>query len=129
MELERPALAPVRATARGLLPPPPQRTPLPAPQPQLALPAPPVGLDQGRREGTQRRLSPAEQAERRHLGLCFNCDEKYSRGHNRFCKRLFFVEGVEIDDSEDATSEADNDAVFPSRPWPACPWQGPCRSR
>ena len=37
-------------------------------------------------------------AEWRRQGLCFNCNEKYSRGHNRFYKRIFFLESVEIDD-------------------------------
>ena len=37
-------------------------------------------------------------AERRRQNLCFNCNERYNRGHNRFCKRIFFVDGVEIDD-------------------------------
>jgi hypothetical protein len=107
MELERP---PVRQGARGLLPPSPPRPALAAPPQQLALPNPPAGNDQGRREGNQRRLSTAEQAERRRLGLCFNCDEKYSRGHNRFCKRIFFVDGVEIDDTEPVTDDGDRDA-------------------
>jgi len=45
-------------------------------------------------------------AERRRQGLCFNCNEKYSRGHNRFCKRIFFLEGVVIDDEgADAAAE------------------------
>jgi hypothetical protein len=45
--------------------------------------------------------------------LCFNCNEKYSRGHNRFCRRLFFVEGVEIDDraNADAAATADTGAT------------------
>jgi hypothetical protein len=51
-----------------------------------------------------------EQVERRHLGLYFNCDEKYSRGHNRFCKRIFFVDGVEIDDTDDAANAGDREA-------------------
>jgi hypothetical protein len=52
-------------------------------------------------------------AERRRLGLCFNCNDKYSRGHNRFCKRIFFVEGVEILD-EDGTDHPDGpDAEAP----------------
>ena len=37
-----------------------------------------------------RRLTPAEQVERRRQGLCFNCDEPYVRGH--ICKRLFYLE-------------------------------------
>jgi hypothetical protein len=46
-------------------------------------------------------------AERRRQNLCFNCNERYSRGHNRFCKRIFFLDGVEIDD----TTEDDVDAA------------------
>jgi hypothetical protein len=45
-------------------------------------------------------------ADRRRLGLCFNCNEKYSCGHNRFCKCIFFVDGVEITD-EDGTDHTD----------------------
>jgi hypothetical protein len=94
MELHRaPAPAQTRPAARGILPPPPPRPvppALPAPHVPLALPAP-VGTAPGRGEG--RRLSIEEMAERRRLGLCFNCNDKYSRGHNRFCKRIF-VEGV-----------------------------------
>ena len=45
-------------------------------------------------------------AERRRQGLCFNCNEPYTRGHNRFCKRLFFVDGVEVDDAVDASEAA-----------------------
>jgi hypothetical protein len=52
----------------------------------------------------------AEQAEHRRLGLCFNCDEKYSRGHNRFCKRIFFIDGVEIDDTDNAADTGDKEA-------------------
>ena len=58
--------------------------PAPAPkQPLLALPAPPAGAPQPRPEGPPlKQLSPEEQAERRRLGLCFNCNEPYNRGHN-----------------------------------------------
>jgi hypothetical protein len=71
---------------------------------------PPVGVPPAHGAGIQRRLTPEEQAERRRLGLCFNCDEKYSRGHNRFCRRIFFIDGVEIDDTGDAAAGADNEA-------------------
>jgi len=40
---------------------------------------------------TVRRLSPSELDECRRNGLCFNCD-KYVRGHNRVCARLFVLE-------------------------------------
>jgi hypothetical protein len=98
--------------ARGLLPPPPPRAApqaLPAPPAPLALPAPPVGVPPVRGEG-QRRLSQEEMAERRRQGLCFNCNERYSRGHNRFCRRIFFGDGVEIDDGEAAAPAAEGDA-------------------
>ena len=51
-------------------------------------------------------------AERRRQGLCFNCNEKYSRGHNRFCRRIFFLDGVEIDDPDgDAAAAAEDGAM------------------
>ncbi|KAM3333061.1 hypothetical protein ACQJBY_028274 [Aegilops geniculata] len=37
-----------------------------------------------------RRLSQAEQLERRRQGLCYNCDEPYAQGH--VCPRLFYLE-------------------------------------
>jgi len=52
-------------------------------------------------------------AERRRLGLCFNCNEKYTRGHNRFCRRIFFLEGVKIDDTADEAAAAELDAEAP----------------
>ena len=42
---------------------------------------------------TFRRLTPAEQLERRRQGLCFNCDEPYVAGH--VCPRLFYLETVD----------------------------------
>jgi hypothetical protein len=62
---------------------------------------------------TRRRLTPAEMAERRRLGLCFNCNEKYTRGHNKFCRRIFFLDGVEIEDDADAAGDAEHDAKAP----------------
>lgn len=53
-----------------------------------------------------RRLSPAELEERRRNGQCFNCDEKYVRGHNRVCARLFVME-VESRDDDDGLEETD----------------------
>jgi hypothetical protein len=43
--------------------------------------------------------------ERRRLGQCFNCDEKYVRGHNRTCKHLFLVELS--DEAEDDEEQAE----------------------
>jgi hypothetical protein len=52
-------------------------------------------------------------AERRRPGLCFNCNEKYTCGHNRFCWRIFFLYGVEIEDAAEATGDAENDGEVP----------------
>jgi hypothetical protein len=97
MELDRQALAPApaRPAPRGLLP---------ASAPRLALPAPPPASAGGARQEPKlvKRLSTEEQAERRRLGLCYNCDEKYSRGHNRVCRRLFYIDGVTLTDAEEA---------------------------
>jgi hypothetical protein len=76
---------------------------LPAPATPLPLPAPPstqgttttttcVAPTTQVAGRTARRLSPSEIYERRRMGQCFNCDEKYVRGHNQICKRLFLLE-------------------------------------
>jgi hypothetical protein len=110
MESDRPTPTPARPAPCGLLPAPAPRPALTAsPQPR-ALPAPPVGVPPTHSVGNLRRLAPKEQAERRRLGLYFNYNEKYSRGHNRFCRRIFFIDGVEIDDTDDAAARADNEA-------------------
>ena len=87
---------------------------LPAPPPRLALPAPPAPKPATPAtitvEGRQiKRLTQAEQEERRRKGLCYNCDEKYTRGHNRVCQRLFLLEGIE-EDEDDGTPEDFGDA-------------------
>ena len=48
-----------------------------------------------------RRLTTAEMAERREKGLCFNCDEKFSRGHR--CQRLFYLQITDDAEEEDPT--------------------------
>ncbi|WVZ63767.1 LOW QUALITY PROTEIN: hypothetical protein U9M48_013374 [Paspalum notatum var. saurae] len=54
----------------------------------------------------RRRLSPAEMAQRRADGLCFNCDEKFRVGHR--CKKLFIMEVSFDPDGYDSDSkEAD----------------------
>jgi hypothetical protein len=111
MELDRRVQPPPRAPPRGLLPAPAPRPALPMPLQPPALPAPLVAAQQGRGEGNQRRLTLDEMAERR-LGLCFNCNEKYTRGHNRFCRRIF-LDGVEIEDAAEATGVAENDGEAP----------------
>jgi hypothetical protein len=98
--------APAKAVPRGLLP---------VPAPHLALPAPlitkadtPVAAVDGR--PPVKHLSLPEQEERRRQGLCLNCNERYTRGHNCICKRIFFINGVDIATAEDATAEDAPDA-------------------
>jgi hypothetical protein len=75
--------APPQAPARGLLTGPP---------PQLALPAPSTrtGSSTVSVEGRQvKRLSQIEMEECRCHNLCFNCNEKFGRGHNRVYSAFF----------------------------------------
>jgi hypothetical protein len=78
------AVPPPRATHRALLP---------APAPCLALSVPPAATItvEGR---PVKRLTQAKQEERRRLGLYYNCDAKFGRGHNRVCKRLFLLDSA-----------------------------------
>ncbi|XP_071681819.1 uncharacterized protein [Lolium perenne] len=50
-----------------------------------------------------KRLTAAEQLQRRRQGLCFNCDENYGPGHT--CARLFYMETVDDTDVETLTAE------------------------
>ena len=113
MELSRLPPPATRGAPRALLPAPAPKPPL------LALPAPPAAAPPPRQDGPPlKRLSPEEQAERRRLGLCFNCNEPYSRGHNRVCRRIFYLNGVEItaDDEEPAgDDQKDGAPVFSLR--------------
>jgi hypothetical protein len=124
MELDRLAAAPAKPAPRAPPAAPAPRPALPAPQalalpapqapPLLALPAPRAEAAPGARERQPgRRLSKDEQEERRRLGLCFNCDEKYSRGHNRTCRRIFYVEGVQLETDDDAAAAAEPEGDAP----------------
>jgi hypothetical protein len=44
--------------------------------------------------------------ERRRLGLCFNCNEKFGHGHNRVCERIFLIDLAPADDETDTSVEA-----------------------
>jgi hypothetical protein len=85
---------------------PAARPPRPSTRPQpLALPAatspPPSQLTLAKNTPTPtrpfRRLSPTEMVERRRLGLCYNCDEQYVRGHK--CPHFFYLEVTDFDDA------------------------------
>lgn len=103
MELDKLQQAPVRPATRALLPAP---APRPAPPTLQALPAPQIrgGANQAKR------LSPEERADRRRLGLCYNCNEPYARGHNRVCRQIFYIDGVELGAAAQTEDEADHNA-------------------
>ena len=79
--------------------PTPRPQPLPLPSPLIASPTPaPATTTIQAPPRPLRRLSPAEMAERRRQGLCFNCDKQYVRGHK--CQRLFYLEVTDDDDTD-----------------------------
>jgi len=62
-----------------------------------------------------KRLTQAEQEERRRFGLCYNCDEKFGRGHNRVCKRLYLLDCA-IDDEADTPALIEEDITADAAP-------------
>ena len=84
------------AGQRSILPAP-QRLPLPAPA--TAPPTAPTPAQVSVEGRPVKRLSQTEMEERRRLGLCFNCNKRFARGHNRVCQRLFLVDLAEDDDA------------------------------
>ena len=97
---------PPKGATRGLLPTPAPRLALPAPPAEKA--ATPAVMADGRK-----RLSMQEQEERRRQGLCFNCNERYTRGHNRVCTRIFYINGVELDTADESATGEDPDTETP----------------
>ncbi|CAO2161375.1 unnamed protein product [Urochloa humidicola] len=93
---------------RGLLPTPP--LPLPSTKPPGVPPATaasssastPSVTVAGR---TIKRLTPEEMETRRREGLCFNCNEKYVRGHNKVCAHLFLLELEDEEDDEEGAAK------------------------
>jgi hypothetical protein len=57
-----------------------------------------------------KRISRPKQEERHEQGLCFNCDEKYMCGHNRVCRRIFYIDGFKIANDAAATDRSDIEA-------------------
>jgi hypothetical protein len=59
-----------------------------------------------------KRLTPEELQARRDQGLCYNCDERFQRGHR--CKRLFHLLIVQPEPSfevESAMQQLEGDGV------------------
>ena len=109
------------------LPPPPNPLPLPPPPnpnvfsspssstPLLPTPPKPPPLP-------FRRLTPAELASRRERGLCFHCDEKFTRGH-RCASRFFLLVADEDDPNAPAEPLIDNPNPNPDEQDPPQPDQ------
>ena len=93
--LHQPARAPVRA----LLPAPQPQLPLSAPNPATTTPA--TITVEGH---PVQRLSQAQMEERRRLELCYNCNEKFGRKHNKVCQRLFLLDSVAEEEEEPVDS-------------------------
>ena len=49
-------------------------------------------------------MTPQQLDERREKGLCFNCDNKYSRGHKCNEKKLFYIDCEEEEPKEEEAS-------------------------
>ena len=71
-----------------------------------------------RRAGGTAPSRPLLQLQRRRLGLCFNCNEPYTRGHNRVCRCIFYLNSVEIvaaDEEPAGDVQQEEDPVFSLR--------------
>ena len=53
------------------------------------------------------RLTPQKMDERRVKGLCFSCDNKYSKGHTCGQKKLFYIDCEEEETNEQEPSQAE----------------------
>ena len=56
------------------------------------------------------RLTPQQIEEKKEKGLCFNCDNKYSRGHKCSEKKLFYIEGLSEEEEDEPILEEDRES-------------------
>jgi hypothetical protein len=54
------------------------------------------------------RLTPQQLEEIKEKGLCFNCDNKYSKGHKCGEKKLFYIDCEEEEEEEEEPSQDEN---------------------
>lgn len=81
-----------------------------APQAQKAIKAPQEAARGGLIEypgSITKRLTNEEVEDRKKRSICFNCDEKYTYGHN--CKKVFQIEGFEDGALAELTDESNAD--------------------
>jgi hypothetical protein len=61
-----------------------------------------------------KRLTPWQMDERREKGLCFNCDNKYSKGHKCGENKLFYIDYEEEEDQElEPSQDLDLEEITP----------------
>ena len=53
-------------------------------------------------------MTPQQLEERKAKGLCFNCDNKYSKGHKCGEKKLFYIDCEEEEEEEQEPSQDEN---------------------
>jgi hypothetical protein len=59
------------------------------------------------------RLTTQQLEERKAKGLCFNCDNKYSKGHKCGEKKIFYIEIEEEEEQEQEPSQDENVEAIP----------------
>jgi hypothetical protein len=57
------------------------------------------------------RLTPQQLEERKEKGLCFNCDNKYSKGHKCGEKKLFYIDYEEEEEKEQEQEPSQDENV------------------
>jgi hypothetical protein len=57
------------------------------------------------------RLTPQQLEERKEKGLCFNCDNKYSKGHKCGEKKLFYIDYEEEEEQEQEQKPSQDEYV------------------
>lgn len=94
----------------------PLALPAPPARPQAALPANTYGQDTPATKTSPaprpfKKLTPSEMVDRCKLGLCYNCDEPYARGHQ--CQHLSYLEVPDyvVEEPEDDSPVASAPAV------------------
>ena len=51
------------------------------------------------------RLTPQQLEEKRAKGLCYSCDNKYTKGHTRADNKLFYIDCEEEEEKDQETSK------------------------
>ena len=54
------------------------------------------------------RLTPQQLKQKREKGLCYNCDNKYIKGHKCAEKKLFYIDYEEEEEKDQETSKEED---------------------